>query len=144
MLITTHVLAGALIGMAVPNVPTAVAVGVGSHIAMDGLPHWGNAEGEEYLRVARVDGIVGLLASAGVLLAAPPERRVRVAAAIFGACFPDTDQIADHFLKRTFHPAWFERIHAGVQFEHDYLISDVLVAGTLAAVTVRRLRQAAH
>ena len=144
MLITSHVLAGTLIGLATPNAPTAVAVGVVSHIAMDSLPHWGNAEGEDYLRVARVDGVVGLALSAGVLLATPPDHRLRVAAGIFGACLPDTDQIADHFLGRTFHPAWFDRIHAGVQFEHDYLISDVLVIGALASVVTRRLRQIAR
>ena len=60
MLITNHVLAGALVGLASPGPVSAFGVGVVSHFAMDVVPHWGDPDHEAFLRVAYVDGLVGL------------------------------------------------------------------------------------
>jgi len=62
VLATTHVLTGALIGRRVRNPALAFAVGVGSHLALDALPHWGIDLAEpgarqRYLRVAVADGV---------------------------------------------------------------------------------------
>lgn len=136
MLITNHVLAGTLIGVRAPSVPAALVVGLTSHLAMDAMPHWGVQDDTEYLRVARVDGLTGLAVSAVALTAVPPEDRLSVAAAIFGACFPDTNQVSAHFFGRTFHPAWFDEFHTAIQTEHGWLRQEVIVAGVLAVATV--------
>ena len=138
MLITNHVLAGALIGRASPDPLTAAALGLASHFAMDALPHWGVDDHDTYLRVARVDGVTGLLASAAVLLAAPREDRWRIAAGIFGACLPDTDQVAVHFLGRHIHPAPVNDFHYAIQYEHGWFPQELLVAGGLAWAVGRR------
>jgi hypothetical protein len=134
VLITNHVLAGTLIGLRATSVPAALGVGLGSHFVMDAVPHWGVEAHDEYLRVAKVDGLTGLAVSAVVLAAAPPVDRIRVAAGIFGACFPDTNQVSAHFFGRTFHPAWFDRFHGVIQTEHGWLRQEVIVAGALAVV----------
>jgi len=41
MLVTTHVLSGALIGYAVPHPVASFVVGVFSHLVLDAVPHWG-------------------------------------------------------------------------------------------------------
>jgi hypothetical protein len=134
VLITNHVLAGALVGLRTPSWPVALGVGLLSHFVMDAVPHWGVQDEEVYVRVARVDGLTGLAVSAVVLAAAPGEDRMRVAGGIFGACFPDTDQVSAHFFDRTFHPEWFSRLHIGIQTEHAWLRQEVLLASALAAV----------
>ena len=41
MLVTNHVLSGAVIGAAVRRPVPAFALGVASHFALDAVPHWG-------------------------------------------------------------------------------------------------------
>lgn len=139
MLITNHVLAGATLGLLAPAGPTALAVpavamtGVASHFLMDSIPHWGMADADEALPIAIADGLIGLGVSALVLKSSPPEARVRVAAGIFGACLPDTDQPYQLFFGRGFHPRWVDRLHSGIQTEHGWLPQEFIVATTLAA-----------
>ena len=144
MLICNHVLAGAIIGLRSPTPAAALGVGVASHVAMDALPHWGMPE-EEYLRVARVDGIAGLALIALILPTTRPNDRLRVAAGIAGACLPDTEQVTLHFWNRRFHPAWFARLHGAVQREHSWAWQEPLLATALAAAFVAmRVRQRPH
>jgi hypothetical protein len=113
--ITNHVLAGALVGNALPPGP-AVAAGFASHLAMDNLPHWGEC-GPLNLPTARKDGVLGLGAIALCAALAPPQRRVGVLAGILGSCLPDTDKIGEHFVGRSPWPATFDRFHKAIQRE---------------------------
>ena len=60
MLITNHVIAGAAVGAFSRTPGAAFGLGLVSHVAMDALPHWGNEDEKAFLRVAVVDGLVGL------------------------------------------------------------------------------------
>ena len=62
MFVTNHVLSGVVIGRLLERRPLAAfAVGVGSHLALDMVPHWGcelrSAEGKELL-LATQNGMV--------------------------------------------------------------------------------------
>src|ERR1700728_4818444 len=57
MLVTNHVLSGAVIGAAVRRPAPAFALGVASHFVLDAVPHWGKfGGGRRLLRVAVPDG----------------------------------------------------------------------------------------
>ena len=53
MTITNHILAGAVIGLAVKNPAVAVALAFASHFVMDALPHFGYAGRKGYAEVLR-------------------------------------------------------------------------------------------
>ena len=136
MLITNHVVAGAVIGAFVPRPSTAFAMGVVSHGAMDALPHWGNPDHSVFLRVAVVDGLVGLAVMASLARAARPERRTAVVAGMLGACLPDADKPSDLFFGGSPFPEWVDDIHRRIQNEaHERMPFEVVVAllGALAA-----------
>ena len=58
MLVTNHVLAGALIGAAAPYPAPAFLLGVASHLPLDTVPHWGDFGGHhQFMRVAVPDGV---------------------------------------------------------------------------------------
>ena len=90
MLITNHVLSGALVGAFAPGPVSAFGIGIASHFALDTVPHWGDEA--TFLRVAVVDGLVGLAAMGTVARLTRPERRGRVVAGMLGACLPDADK----------------------------------------------------
>ncbi|MDQ1649344.1 MAG: hypothetical protein QOG60_1401 [Frankiaceae bacterium] len=137
--ITNHVLAGALIGDALPPVP-AVAVGFVSHLVMDNLPHYGGGGAPLHLPTARKDGLLGLLAIAGCTLAATPERRLPVLAGILGACLPDTDKLGEHFVGRSPWPPAFDRFHKRIQREQlNRFPIEVGAALTMSVLVVRLL-----
>jgi hypothetical protein len=75
MFVTNHVLSGVLIGQALPRRPVAAFVaGVGSHLVLDSMPHWGCDLSEEdgpdrFLRIAKRDGVLGLTAMAVATMA---------------------------------------------------------------------------
>ena len=61
MLVTNHVLSGAVIGAATRRVVPSFALGVLSHFALDAIPHWGNWDGRPtFMEVAVLDGLDGL------------------------------------------------------------------------------------
>ena len=67
MLLTNHVLSGALIGARARGPEQAFAAGVASHFVLDAIPHWGDwGTKRRFLRVAVADGLVSL-AVAGAL-----------------------------------------------------------------------------
>jgi hypothetical protein len=119
VLVTTHVLSGAVIGALAPDVETALVRGFVSHFVLDAIPHWGTAP-EDMLRVAVPDGLVGLVAIAAVGRAASPARRVAVLAGVFGACLPDVDKPAELFFGRSPFPRWFDWFHAVIQHEREH------------------------
>ena len=147
MLISTHVLSGAVLGRALGRPLPALVLGVASHFVLDRLPHWGAASGwppvdldEETLRVAVVDGLVGLGLIALLLRVAPPARRAEVLAGIVGACAPDLDKPGRHFVGRSPWPSWFDERHARMQVEVEQphrLPHDVAIAAVAAVATVR-------
>ena len=75
MLITNHVLSGAVLGAVAPDVAQAATLGFLSHFVLDGLPHFG-VDDEHLLKVAIPDGLLGLAAIAGIARATPTDRRL--------------------------------------------------------------------
>ncbi len=151
MLISTHVLSGALLGRAVGKPLPALLVGVAAHLGLDRLPHWGNANGwppkdldERTFRVAVVDGLVGLGLMALLVRVVPARHRPQVLAGIVGACAPDLDKPGRRFLGRSPWPQRFDELHARIQVDvesPDRLPQDVAVAAAGAAVTLAALAE---
>jgi hypothetical protein len=139
--ITNHVLAGALIGDALPPLPAVVA-GFVSHLAMDNLPHYGYGGGPLHLPTARKDGLLGLAGMATVTALARPERRLAVLAGVLGACLPDTDKLGEHFLGRSPWPTAFDRFHQRIQREAPTRFPiEVGAAATMTLLAVVLLRR---
>src|ERR1039457_4066186 len=60
VLLTNHVLSGALIGALARRPLPAFAAGVASHFVLDAMPHWGQwGSQRRFLRVAVPDGLGG-------------------------------------------------------------------------------------
>ena len=148
MLVTNHVLAGAVIGATVRKPALALALGVASHVAMDVTPHWGLPHGTglkdpEFLKVAYRDGFAGL-AAMGALYAVAKGRRLPVLAGMVGAALLDVDKPSKHFLGRSPFPAAVDRVHAEIQVgrEHAHKMGqEFAVAAGLAAVAVLACRR---
>lgn len=150
MLISTHVLSGALLGRVLGRPLPALLVGAASHLALDRLPHWGRAggwpsqpmQGEDF-RVAVVDGLCGLGLIAIALNATPAAARLPVLAGIVGACAPDLDKPGLRWFGRSPWPEPFDRIHATIQVNverPELLRQDVVVASAAALLTMPLLR----
>jgi hypothetical protein len=138
MLITNHVLAGALVGEASRGPVGAFSLGVVSHFVMDAVPHWGGRALRDVLPVAVADGLVGATVMTLVARAVPPDRRTRVVAGMLGAAFPDTDKPWDLFIGGSPFPRRFDTFHAGIQRESPKRMPQELVVATLTALAVRR------
>jgi hypothetical protein len=137
VLITNHVLTGAVIGLAVPprRRVTATTLGLASHFALDAVPHWGADQDKRlFLRVAVVDGLCGLAAVGLVARVVPSSRRASVIAAMLGSCLPDADKPAQLFFGRSPFPPAIDEFHARIQDESpDRLRNEIAVAGRLGA-----------
>ena len=147
MLITNHVLGGALVGLTCPGATSAFTVGVASHFAMDAVPHWGDPDQEVFLRVAVVDGLVGLATMALVARVAPADRRAAVVAGMLGACLPDADKPSDLFFGRSPFPGAVDRFHKVIQTESPRRMAQEFVVATAQLLVygawVRRAGRAA-
>jgi len=146
--ITSHVYAGALIGSVCEDrvVPAFVA-GFASHLAMDAMPHWGDdtlSYGDErFLRIARRDGVLGLVSLVGLVAAAPGRRRA-VLAAMAGSTLLDADKPCAVFFGVNPFPRWLDRFHHWIQNESPRRIPHETAVGlALAAVTIPMLRRRA-
>jgi hypothetical protein len=147
VLVTNHVLAGALVGLAAPGPVTAFLGGVASHVALDVVPHWGDRPIEEVMPIAVADGLTGLTAIAVVWRRTPSGRRLRVLAGMAGASVPDLDKPATVFLGSSPFPQAVDDFHARIQTRESSarMPQEVLVGlGTAAVVglALRRLRSA--
>jgi hypothetical protein len=145
--VTTHVLAGAALGLASGRPLLGLLAGPPGHLAMDRLPHWGGYEGgvsdPTFLRVAVVDGLVGLVAIGLVARATPQQARLPVLAGIAGAVLLDLDKPAQLFLGADPFPEPVQRVHKSVQRESPgWWPSDLAAAGLLAATLAAVLRRA--
>jgi hypothetical protein len=109
---------------------------------MDALPHWGHPDYGVFLKVAVVDGLVGLATLGALARAASPDRRAQVVAGMLGACFPDADKPSTLFFGRSPFPAWVDRAHKRIQNEASERMPYEALGGLLGAVAVRaRLRR---
>lgn len=143
MLVTNHVLSGALIGAVVRRPAAAFTTGVGSHFVLDSMPHWGKwRDKRAFLRVAVPDGLLGL-AVIGVFTAlAPPDRRIGVMAGMAGAALPDMDKPWRLVFGHSPWPAAVDRFHSGIQREAGrrahYELAAAAIFGTAAVTALRR------
>lgn len=141
--VTTHVLSGVLIAAGSQGRPAAAfAAGVSSHLALDSIPHWGcdqSIEGgyEEFLRVAKRDGLVGLAITAAAVAAVAKRDRPTTVAAIAGAVLLDLDKPFLFFFGVNPFPRLVVRLHSRVQNESPHGMGKEIVYGAaFAAVDV--------
>lgn len=147
MLVTNHVLSGALLGALVRHPAPAFAVGVASHFFLDVVPHWGVREYDKFLPVAIRDGLIGLGAMAVLGAMAHPARRPAVLAGMAGAAFPDLDKPSQLFFKRSPFPRTVDHFHERIQREDPSRMRQELAVGTgllLAAAALLRRGRRAH
>jgi hypothetical protein len=143
VLITNHVLSGAVIGVLSKDPARAAARGWTSHFVLDALPHFGLPE-EHLMKVAVPDGLLGLATIAAILRSTPQRLRSRVLAGIVGACLPDLDKPGRQFFGRSPFPPWLDRVHAAIQPEASHRLPvEMAVAGALAIALASVLRRPA-
>ena len=141
MLLTNHVLSGALIGALTRRPGLAFTVGVASHFVLDAVPHWGRLDRRRFLRVAVADGLVSLAATGAVAALSPPERRPAVVAGMAGAALPDLDKPFHLWLGRSPFPRAVIRFHNRIQHEAPGRAPmEVFAAAGLAAAALVALR----
>lgn len=143
MLVTNHVLSGALIGAAVRRPVPAFVLGVASHFVLDTVPHWGKfGGGSGMLRVAVPDGLAGLAVIGVVTAVAPRDRRLAVLAGMSGAALPDMDKPSRLFFNRSPFPPAVDHFHASIQDEApDRAHYELAAAAIFATATLALLRK---
>jgi hypothetical protein len=135
MLLTNHVLSGALIGSVVRRPVPAFALGVASHFALDMVPHWGPfRERRALLRVAVPDGLTALAVLTAFAAAAPPRRRLALTAAMLGAALPDADKPAHLLFGRSPFPRAVGRFHSRIQDESLHRFPVEVATATILAL----------
>jgi hypothetical protein len=137
--ITNHALAGAVIGRVVRRPAVAFGLGVASHIGMDMVLHYGREgiDWDEFVEMARVDGLIGLGVCAAALAVTPGRLRPAVAAGIAGACLIDMDKPGVHFVGRSPFPDALDRFHARIQNQRKIgAVVEAAVAVALVAALV--------
>jgi len=145
MLVTNHVLSGAVIGAASRRRPAAAfAVGVLSHFALDAAPHWGQWEKRfNFMQVAVPDGLAGLAVMGAMTALAPRDSRLAVLAGMTGAALPDLDKPGNVFFGRSPWPRAVDRFHMGIQrHEASHHLKYELAAAAVFAVTAVGLLRA--
>jgi hypothetical protein len=149
MLVSSHVLAGVLIGRAVARNPVAAfGVGVVSHFAMDACPHWGLEDppgvwSDKFVRVAKCDGCAAIAAMVLGAALAPGRSRTAVMAGMVGAALPDADKPLEYFLGVNPFPKRLQSFHGRIQREAQHrLPHEVVTALTLGIAAVVTLRLA--
>ena len=145
MLVTNHVLSGALIGGAVRRPVPAFLLGVASHFALDAVPHWGEwGSRRRFLRVAVPDGLTGLATIGAFAAVAPPPRRLAVLAGMAGAALPDIEKPTRLLLGWSPFPRAVDDFHVAIQREaprrahYELAAAAILGATTLAILRKRR------
>jgi hypothetical protein len=144
VLLTNHVLSGALIGGLIRRPAPAFAAGVASHFVLDTVPHWGKWENKRvFLRVAVPDGLISL-ATMGVFAAmSPPDRRLAVVAGMAGAALPDIDKPTRLWFGWSPFPAAVDCFHARIQDEAPGRAPiELAAASAFAAAALLVLRRA--
>jgi hypothetical protein len=144
VLLTNHVLSGALIGALARRPVPAFAAGVASHFVLDAIPHWGDwGSQRRFMRVAVPDGLVSLAVMGALTAAAPPERRAAVLAGMTGAALPDADKPTTMWFGWSPFPAAVDRFHARIQDESFHRAPvELAAAGLFAATALAAIRRA--
>ena len=142
MLLTNHVLSGALIGALARRPLPAFAAGVASHFVLDAVPHWGKWRSRRhFVQVAVRDGLVSLAATGVLAAVAPPDRRLAVLAGMAGAALPDADKPARLWFGWSPFPRAVDRFHSRIQDEAAGRVHvELLAAGALAGGALVALR----
>ena len=146
MLVTNHVLSGAVIGAASRGRPvSAFVLGALSHFALDAVPHWGKwHERVRFMQVAVPDGLAGLAVMGAMTAIAPPTARPAVFAGMAGAALPDLDKPSIVFFGRSPWPPAVDAFHMWIQDEAPHRLKHELAAAALflaAAVGLLRGRR---
>jgi hypothetical protein len=133
MLVTNHVLSGAVIGAASRRRPvTAFALGVLSHFALDAVPHWGEWTGRPtFMEVAVFDGLAGLAAMGAMTALAPRDARLAVLAGMAGAALPDLDKPSKVFFGCSPFPRRWDSFHMRIQDEAPHRLKHEVAAAAL-------------
>lgn len=140
MLVTNHVLSGAFIGRVAPNVISAFAVGVASHLVLDAIPHWGDERSiREVLHIAVPDGLLGLTAMTLVTVSAEPKHRLRVLAGMAGAAVLDLDKPSHLFFGCSPFPAQVDHFHGSIQNEFPGRLPQEFLVGASQALVLAAL-----
>jgi hypothetical protein len=141
MLLTNHVLSGALTGALARRPLAAFTMGVASHFVLDAIPHWGRwGSRRRFLRIAVSDGLVSLAVMGAFTALSPPDRRMAVLAGMTGAALPDIDKPVRLWFGRSPWPRAVDRFHSGIQHESrdrapvEFLAACVLAAAALTAL----------
>jgi hypothetical protein len=148
MLVTNHVLSGAVIGAVARRRPlSAFSLGVLSHFALDAVPHWGKWEHKfRFLQVAVPDGLAGLAVMGAMTALAPPEARLAVLSGMAGAAMPDLDKPSILWFGRSPWPRLVDRFHMVIQDEAPHRFWHEAAAGAAftvvaAGILIRRRRR---
>jgi hypothetical protein len=146
VLLTNHVLSGALIGALARRPGRAFAAGVASHFVLDAIPHWGDwGSRSRFMHVAVRDGLVSLATMGAFTAISPPDRRLAVLAGMAGAALPDVDKPTIEWFGWSPWPGPVNRFHAGIQRESQRrAYVEVLAAaafGGAAVIAARRRRR---
>lgn len=143
MLLTNHVLSGALIGALARRPLPAFAVGVASHFVLDTMPHWGQwGSQRRFLRVAVPDGLISLAVAGALAAASPADRRPAVLAGMAGAALPDMDKPTNLWFGWSPFPGAVNRFHSRIQHEAPRRAHvELLAAGVLASAVLIALRR---
>ena len=143
MLLTNHVLSGALIGALARRPLPAFGVGVASHFVLDAVPHWGDwGSPRRFLRVAVPDGLISLALIGALAAASPPERRLAVVVGMAGAALPDVGKPTTLWFGWSPFPAAVDRFHGRIQREAaDRFPVELLAAGSFASAALIALRR---
>lgn len=142
MLVTNHVLSGAVIGAATRRIVPAFLLGIASHFVLDALPHWGGWEGPPTIMDIGVpDGLTGLAAMGAMTALAPRGRRAAVLTGMAGAALPDLDKPSVIFFGRSPFPPAVDRFHKVIQDEAPHRFKyELAAAAAFCAVAVGLLR----
>ena len=145
VLLTNHVLSGALIGALTRRPAAAFVVGVASHFALDAVPHWGDwPSTRHFLQVAVPDGLISLAAMGAIAALSPAEHRPAVVAGMAGAALPDIDKPAKLCFGRSPWPRVIDEFHQRIQPEAaDRAPIEVLAAIGFGAAALSVLRRPA-
>jgi len=143
VLLTNHVLSGALIGALSRRPLLAFAAGVASHFVLDAMPHWGQwGSRRKFLHVAVPDGLISLATMAAFAVVSPPDRRLAVLAGMTGAALPDLDKPTRLWFGWSPWPGPVNRFHTRIQHEAPRRAHfELLAAGAFACAALVALRR---
>jgi hypothetical protein len=143
VLLTNHVLSGALIGALARRPAPAFMAGVASHFVLDTVPHWGKwGSKRRFLQAAVPDGLISLAAMGALAALSPAERRAAVVAGMTGAALPDIDKPAELWFGRSPWPRAVDEFHKRIQPEAPGRAHvELLAAGAFTVAALLALRR---